>query len=101
MSCCRVDVVAFIVGAEYMTNRIGDRGKPCGSPDSNPFGVSVSPLKSNESVRLVQKSWIHQVRYVGNPAVVISSLSLLCRTVLKAPSMSLARRIGRRGCLLW
>lgn len=35
----------WMLGAECMTNRMGERGEPCGRPKSQGLEFSFSPLK--------------------------------------------------------
>lgn len=58
------------------------------------FGLS---FEGRLRVRLVYNSLIHVTRYFRKPWRVRSSVSLSCRTMLKVPSMLLARMEGLGG----
>lgn len=64
-----------MLGDEYITKMIGDRGDPWRRPELNSFGVSCCLLKWKLRVQLVQKFLVQLVMYVGKPATVITAVT--------------------------
>jgi hypothetical protein len=76
---------------------MGDAGDPCGSPDSKGLGSSTLSAKQKAILRFVVKACVDEHKYLGSFLICITS-SKRCRlALLKAPSMSPAKKAGRWG----